>query len=60
MPRVRFLEDFDWTDPRRPSVTIAFKEGMTLLVTTPCARAAIAQARAVPVKDIHAGSIDGG
>jgi hypothetical protein len=40
MPWVRFLRNFDWTPT--PAVTVAFKAGSVKLVTTACARRAIA------------------
>lgn len=57
MPRVLFLQDFDWSP--RPGVTIAFKAGMGLLVTTPCAGAAVRAGKAERVKrdDIRRPSI---
>ncbi|OAM77701.1 hypothetical protein A3840_08705 [Devosia elaeis] len=44
MPWVRFKADFDWRP--RQGVTIAYKAGMHLLVTTRCAEAAIAAGKA--------------
>lgn len=49
MPRVRFLEKFDYHVPGRP-VTLAYKPGEVRMVTTPCAQAAIAAGKAVPVQ----------
>lgn len=40
MPVVKFSADFDWKP--KAAVTIAYKAGMQLLVTTPCAMAAVA------------------
>lgn len=41
MPWVEFSRDFDWSPPSlRGRVTIAYRAGMRLLVTTPCALAA--------------------
>jgi len=40
MPWVKFTRDYDWhVIPRRSHV--AYKKGMTLLVTTACANAAV-------------------
>lgn len=47
MPRVRFTGDFDWSPPEfNGRVTMAYKAGMTLIVTTPCAEAAVAAGKA--------------
>ena len=54
MPKVEFLADFDWTDPRMPQRTTAFKKGMKLNVTTPCAKAAIAAGKAKPAEKEYA------
>ncbi|PZR88357.1 MAG: hypothetical protein DI537_23760 [Stutzerimonas stutzeri] len=40
MPWVRFARDFDWRPKRR--VIIAHQRGHTILVTSPCAKAAVA------------------
>lgn len=48
MPHVRFTADFDFKP--KPSVTVAFKAGDQKLVTTPCADAAVAAGKAVPVE----------
>ena len=48
MPKITFTQKFDWTDPRAPMVTTAYKAGHTYMVTTPCADAAIAQGKAKP------------
>jgi hypothetical protein len=45
MPWVRFTDNFDWRP--KPQVTIAYKAGMHLLVTTPCAEQAVAAGKAV-------------
>lgn len=45
MPWIRFTSDFDFRP--RPQVTIAYKAGMHLLVTTACADLAVAKGRAV-------------
>lgn len=50
MPWVRFTGNFNWVDPRLPAVTKAFKRGSSLLVTTACAKAAIAAGKAEPAK----------
>ena len=50
MPWVIFQTDFDWTDPRMPARTTAYRSGTRVLVTTPCAEAAIAKGAASPVK----------
>lgn len=44
MPWIRFLEDFDWKPT--PAVTVAYRSGMTMLVTTACAKAALAKGSA--------------
>lgn len=44
MPWVKFTRDFDW-NPVKP-VTVAYKAGMCKMVTTPCAKAAIAKGAA--------------
>lgn len=49
MPRVRFTAAFDWKP--RPQVTIAYPEGYEGLVTTPCAKKAIAVNKAVRISD---------
>jgi hypothetical protein len=47
VPWVRFTGDFDWSPPERGGrVTIAYRAGMVLLVTTACATAAAAADRA--------------
>lgn len=48
MPKIMFSEKFDWTDPRFPQVTVAYKANHTYMVTTPCANAAIAKGKARP------------
>lgn len=48
MPRVHFTADFDWSP--RPGVTIAYKRGHRLLVTTRCAAAAVAAGRAERIR----------
>ena len=48
MPKITFTQKFDWTDPRAPMVTTAYKAGHTYMVTTPCATAAIAKGKATP------------
>lgn len=45
--RVRFTRSFNWTDPRLPMRTTAYKAGWAGQVTTPCADAAIAAGAAV-------------
>ena len=45
MPWVRFTDSFDWRP--KPQVTIAYKAGLHLLVTTPCAEQAVAAGKAV-------------
>lgn len=56
MPWVSFDRDFDWRP--KQGVTIAYKAGMHLLVTTPCAEAAIAagKARREPKRRKNGGS----
>lgn len=44
MPWVRFTADFDFK-PKK-AVTIAYQSGQVKLVTSPCARAAIAAGKA--------------
>lgn len=52
MPWVRFTADFDWYPPERNGrYCIAYKSGMELLVTTPCAVAAETAGKAVYGKD---------
>lgn len=47
MPRITFTADFDWAPPELNGRWLrAYKAGMTELVTTPCAAAAIAAGRA--------------
>jgi len=46
MPWVRFTAGFDFK-PRR-AVTVAYQAGQVKLVTSPCARAAIAAGKAEP------------
>lgn len=48
MPKVRFTKNFNFV---RQQVTVAYKAGMKLLVTTPCAREAIAAGAAVPLEE---------
>lgn len=48
MPWVRMTEAWDWKP--KPQVTIAYKAGATELVTTACAKAAVAAGKAVRVK----------
>lgn len=48
MPWVRFCAPMDWKP--KPQVTIAYKAGATELVTTACAKAAVAAGKAVRVK----------
>lgn len=50
MPRVRFTSDFDFKP--KPSITIAYRARDEKLVTTPCARKAIAAGKAVLIKRI--------
>jgi len=45
MPWVRFTADFDFKP--MPTVTQAYRAGQVVLVTTPCAEAAIAKGKAV-------------
>ena len=43
MPRIRFTKDFDWSPlPMNGRVTVAYKAGSVVMVTTPCANLAIA------------------
>ena len=56
MPKVEFLTDFDWTDPRKPQITTAFKAGMKMMVTTPCANIAISLGKAKPLEEARAKS----
>lgn len=44
MPKVEFTDNFNYRTDR---VTVAFKKGMKQLVTTDCARKAVAAGRAV-------------
>lgn len=47
MAWVKFLSDFDWTPPERPTVTLAYKAGEEPLnVTRACAAAAVAHGSA--------------
>jgi hypothetical protein len=48
MPLVRFLRNFDWKP--KPTVTIAFKAGSKLVVTTRCAERAILKGAAEKVE----------
>jgi len=48
MPWVHFTADFDWKP--NPQVTVAYREGQRLLVTTPCANAALATGAAEKLK----------
>lgn len=48
MPWVRMTEAWDWKP--KPQVTIAYKAGATELVTTACAKAAVAAGKAERVK----------
>nr|WP_278377191.1 hypothetical protein [Brucella anthropi] len=48
MPWVYFTADFDWKP--NPQVTVAYREGQRLLVTTPCANAALAMSVAEKLK----------
>ena len=41
MPMFLFERNFNWTDPRLVTVTMAYKKGHCLVVTTPCAEAAL-------------------
>ncbi|RKD61551.1 hypothetical protein [Rhizobium sp. WW_1] len=45
MPRVRFTDDFDYKPAR--AVTIAYRAGMTCVVTRECARQATAAKKAI-------------
>lgn len=47
MPKVQFTSNFNYAQQR---VTTAYKAGMKLLVTTACAKAAIAAGRAVAIE----------
>jgi hypothetical protein len=47
MPWVRFTADFDWKP--KPQVTIAYRDGDELLVTSPCAEAAVKASKAVKI-----------
>lgn len=49
MPKVRFLENFDFHVPGKP-MTIAYKKNWTGLVVTPCAVEAIAKGKAIKVQ----------
>lgn len=46
MPKVRFVADFNFS---RQRITVAYKAGMKQLVTTACAKEAIAKGVAVPL-----------
>lgn len=48
MPWVKFIQDFDWR--ATPAVTFGYKAGSTVLVTTPCAKAAKAAGKAENAK----------
>jgi hypothetical protein len=48
MPWVHFTADFDWKP--KPQVTIAYRKGQRLLVTTPCANVAFAKRVAEKLK----------
>lgn len=47
MPWLKFHQDYDWRP--KTNVIVAYKAGMTRLVTTPCAAAATAAGAAVRV-----------
>jgi len=47
MPEIKFIRDFDWKPV--PGYTTAYKAGMVALVTTACAKTAIATGRAEAV-----------
>lgn len=49
MARARFLRDFDWKPPEKPSVTITIKAGTSRLVRRACFNAAIAAGAAEPM-----------
>lgn len=48
MAWVRFTRNFDWKP--KPSVTIAYKKGSTLIVKAACADAAVRKGAAIRVK----------
>jgi len=48
MPWVKFTADFDWKPTRQ--TTVAYRAGDEKLVTTPCAKAAVAAGKAVKGK----------
>lgn len=48
MPWVRFTSQWDWR--ATPAVTIAYRSGQELLVTTACAKAAVGAGTAVRIK----------
>ncbi|EHK56821.1 hypothetical protein [Allomesorhizobium alhagi] len=48
MPWVRFTADFDWKP--RPQVTIAYRMGQEVNVTTLCAARAVSASMAVRIK----------
>lgn len=51
MPKVRFLEDFDWrVIGAKTRAVVAFKAGMVKTVTRLCAAQAIAARKAVPAE----------
>ncbi len=47
MPRVRFIEDFDYKPTR--STTVAYKSGMECMVKRDCALRAVAAGKAVEI-----------
>lgn len=50
MPWVRFLQDWSWVPPPMPMTAIAYRRGMVLFVTTPCAAAAVRAGKAEPAQ----------
>lgn len=54
MPWIEFTEDFDWKP--KPQVTIAYRAGMALNVTTACANDAVRKGKGKRLKrGFHAG-----
>lgn len=54
MAKVRFIQDFDWSPlPLNGRVTIAYKAGSVVVVTTPCANLAISAGAAEPAGKLH-------
>lgn len=60
MPWVRFTRDFDWTHPRMPQITTAYKAGMELMVVSPCAAMAEFKGAAIRISNPRKAANDAG